>query len=372
MSSKPCTVVDLRSDTVTTPTREMREAMMNADVGDDVFGDDPTVNELERLAAQMFGMEAALFVPSGTMGNLICVLTHCSGRGDEVLLGDESHISHYEQGGVAQFGGVHPRTLRNLPDGTFDLNELKSRIQPDDPHHTTTQLVCVENTHNRMGGRVIPPAFMDRLAETLKGTDIKIHVDGARLFNAATALKLPVADLLKRADSVSVCLSKALGAPIGSVIAGRRDFIGRAHRLRKALGGGMRQVGVLAAPGIIALEKMSLRLQEDHDNTQVFAKGIAAMTDLGLKVNLESVETNIIYFELSRDDMTAFEFAKKLGESQTVEREGGGGGKEEIMSVSVKIVAFTPTKMRLVVHHQISRDGVETALAKMRALLEQK
>ena len=340
---------------------------MNADVGDDVFGDDPTVIKLERLAARMFGMEEALFVPSGTMGNLICVLTHCSGRGDEVLLGDESHLSHYEQGGVAQFGGVHPRTLKNLPDGTFDLGELKSRIpvQPNDPHHTTIRLVCVENTHNLMGGRVIPPSFMDRLAETLAGTDIKIHVDGARLFNAATALKLPVADLLKRADSVSVCLSKALGAPIGSVIAGRRDFIGRAHRLRKALGGGMRQVGVIAAPGVIALEKMSQRIQEDHDNAQVFAKGISAMSDLGLKVNLESVESNIVYFELSRDDMTASEFAEKLAESQKV-------GREEIMAVSVKILAINSTRMRGVVHHQVSREGVETALAKMRALLEQK
>ena len=361
-------MVDFRSDTVTTPTKEMREAMMNADVGDDVFGDDPTVNKLEQRAAQMFGMEAALFVPSGTMGNLLCILTHCSRRGDEVLVGDESHISHYEQGGVAQVGGVHPRTLRNLPNGTFDLNELESRIQPDDPHHTITRLVCVENTHNRMGGRVIPLAFMDRLAETLKGTDIKIHVDGARLFNAATALKLPVADLLKQADSVSVCLSKALGAPIGSVIAGRRDFIRQAHRLRKALGGGMRQVGVIAAPGLIALEKMSLRLQEDHDNAQVLAKGIAAMSDLGLKVNFESVETNIVFFELSRDDMTAFEFAKKLEESQ---KEEGDGGKGEIMNASVKTVVLTP-KLRMVLHHQVSREGVETALAKMRAILEKK
>jgi threonine aldolase len=340
----------------------MREAMMNADVGDDVFGDDPTVNKLERLAAQMLGMEAALFVPSGTMGNLICVLTHCSGRGDEVILGDESHLAYYEQGGVAQLGGVYPRSLRNLPDGTFDFDELKSRILPDDPHFTKTRLVCVENTHNRMGGRVIPLSFMDQLAETLKGTGIKIHVDGARLFHAATALKLPVTSLLKHADSVSVCLSKALSAPIGSVIAGRRDFIGRAHRLRKALGGGMRQVGVIAAPGIIALEKMTLRLQEDHDKTQAIAKGMAAMSDLGLKVNVETVETNIIYFELSRDDMTAFEFADKLEEV----------GREEIMSASVKILALTPTRLRLVVHHQVTRDGVDTALAKMRAVLEKK
>ena len=366
MSSSPAAlqVVDLRSDTVTTPTREMREAMMTADVGDDVFGDDPSVLKLETQAAEMFGMEAALFVPSGTMGNLICVLTHCSGRGDEVLLGDESHLSHYEQGGVAQIGGVHPRTVTTLPDGTLDLDELRSRIQPDDPHHTTTRLVCIENTHNRRGGRVIPPSYMDRLAETVKGTGIKIHVDGARIFNAATALKLPVKDLLLHADSVSVCLSKGLGAPVGSVIAGRKDFIKRAHRLRKALGGGMRQVGVLAAPGLIALEKMSQRLQEDHDNAQILAKGMA---NFGLKVNLESVQSNIVYFELVRDDMTAFEFAERLSASQPRE---GSKGDWDTMCVSVKIPAVTEHKMRAVVHHQVSRAGVEAALAKMRAILE--
>lgn len=369
MSSSPTAlqVVDLRSDTVTTPTMEMREAMMTADVGDDVFRDDPTVLKLETRAAETFGMEAALFVPSGTMGNLICVLTHCSGRGDEVLLGDESHLSHYEQGGVAQFGGVHPRTVTTLPDGTLDLDELRNRIQPDDPHHTTTRLVCIENTHNRRGGRVIPPSYMDRLAETLKGSGIKIHVDGARLFNAATALKLPVKDLLLHADSVSVCLSKGLGAPVGSVIAGRKDFIKRAHRLRKALGGGMRQVGVLAAPGLIALEKMSQRLQEDHDNAQVLAKGMAEMTNFGLKVNLESVQSNIVYFDLVRDDMTAFQFAEWLSASQSQE---GDKGDRNTVCVSVKVLVVTEQKMRAVVHHQVSRAGVETALSKMRAILE--
>ena len=366
MSSGQATVVDLRSDTVTTPTQEMREAMLNAAVGDDVFGDDPTVNKLQNTAAEMLGMEAALFVPSGTMGNLLCVLTHCSARGDEVLLGDESHISHYEQGGVAQLGGVHPRTVTTLSDGTLDLVELKSRIQPDDPHHTNTRLVCVENTHNRRGGRVIPPSYMERLAETLKGTGIKVHVDGARIFNAATSLKLPVAQLLCHADSVSVCLSKGLGAPIGSVIAGNRDFIKRAHRLRKALGGGMRQVGVIAAPGLIALEKMSLRLHEDHDLAQILANGIAAMSGLGLKVKLESVESNIIYFELFRDDMTAFEFSEQLLASG----EGGSGG--DAAKVSVKICAVTEHLMRVVTHHQVSKEGVAKALAKMREILEKK
>ena len=362
MSSKASIVVDLRSDTVTKPTREMREAMMNADVGDDVFEDDPTVNKLQSRAAQIFGMEAALFVPSGTMGNLLCVLTHCSGRGEEVILGDESHLSICEQGSIAQLGGVHQRTIKTFQDGTLDLEELKSRVHPDDPHYCRTRLVCVENSHNRKGGRVIPPSYMDRLAETVKGMDIKIHVDGARIFNAATALKVPVADLLKHADSVSVCLSKGLGAPIGSVIAGKRDFIKRAHRLRKAVGGAMRQAGVLAAPGLIALEKMSLRLQEDHDNAQVLAKGLASMADLGIKFNLESVETNIVFFNLFRDDMTAFEFEKQLAESHE------GGGRE--MSASVQVLAYTPHRMRAILHHQVSREGVQIALVKMRALLE--
>ncbi len=355
-------VIDFRSDTVTKPTEEMRVAMFEAEVGDDVFQDDPTVNKLELKVAEVLGKEAAMFVPSGTMGNLICVLTHCSRRGEEVLIGDMSHISQHEQGGVAQLGGVHPRTVRNLPDGTLDLEDLKSKIQPDEYHHTITRLICVENTHCLLGGRVIRPEFMDKVADIVHGTDIKVHVDGARLFNAATALGVPASKLVEYADSVSTCLSKGLGAPVGSVIAGKTEFIRQARRLRKALGGGMRQVGVLAAPGLIAVEKMSLRLQTDHDNAQRLAKGLADLKDHGVQINLASVETNIVIFRVVRADMSAFQFSERLASTEEEEEEGG-------KMVCVKVIPFDGQKLRAVTHHQVSSDDVDLALEKVRKVL---
>ena len=358
--SKGPRVVDLRSDTITKPTEEMRVAMFEAEVGDDVFGDDPTVKKLEERVTEVLGKEAALYVPSGTMGNLICVLTHCSRRGEEVLIGDQSHISVNEQGGVAQLGGVHPRIVRNLPDGTLDLDDLCSKIQSDDDHHTITRLICVENTHNNMGGRAIPPAFMDKLAEIVRGTGIKIHVDGARIFNAATALGLPASKLVERADSVSMCLSKGLGAPIGSVIAGKKDFIVRARRLRKALGGGMRQVGVLAAPGLIALEKMSKRLQVDHDNAKRLAKGLAALREKGIQIDVSGVESNILVFDVVREDMSAADFAEKLNSIE--------GDNDHVI---VRLLPRSSQKVRAVVHHQVSQADIDLALGKIKKVLEQ-
>ena len=351
--------VDLRSDTVTKPTDEMRVAMFEAEVGDDVYGDDPTVNKLEEKASEMLGKEAALYVPSGTMANLISVMAHCSGRGEEVLLGDRSHISMFEQGGIAQLGGVHPRTVRNLPDGTLDLDELKSKIMPDNIHHPVTRLICVENTHNGMGGRVIRPEFMDKLAEIVCGTNIRIHMDGARIFNAATALGIPVTKLLEHADSVSVCLSKGLGAPIGSVITGNKEFIGRARRLRKVLGGGMRQAGVIAAPALIALETMSKNLHVDHDNAKRLAKGLAAMKDVGIEIDLSVVETNIVFFRLVRDDMTANEFASHLASYEK-------GHKKQVI---VKIEPKSAQLIRVVTHHQVSQEDVDLTLEKMKRIL---
>ena len=351
--------IDLRSDTVTKPTDQMRVAMFEAEVGDDVFGDDPTVNQLEEKASEMFGKEAALYVPSGTMGNLISVMTHCSGRGEEVILGDCSHISLYEQGGVAQLGGVHPRTVLNLPDGTLDLDEVKRKIMPDNIHHTITRLICVENTHNAMGGCVIHPEFMDKVAEIVRDTNIKIHVDGARIFNAATALGLPVSKLLEHADSVSVCLSKGLGAPVGSVIAGKKDFIQRARRLRKALGGGMRQAGVIAAPALIALETMSQNLHIDHENAKRLAQGLAAMKDLGVQIDPSTVETNIVMFRLVRDDMTAMEFANSLGNPEE-------GQKKQVI---VKIAPKNTQLIQLVTHHQVTQEDVDLTLEKMKRIL---
>lgn len=351
-------VVDLRSDTVTTPTHEMRAAMFDAKVGDDVFEDDPTVKLLEGKAAQMLGKETALFVVSGTMGNLISVMVHCSRRGEEVLLGDQSHISRYEQGGVASIGGVHARTVKTMEDGTLDLKDLKSKLMPDDVHHPCSRLVCVENTHNLMGGRTLHPSYMECLAEVARAHNLLIHVDGARIFNAATALGVPVTELVKHADSVSICLSKGLGAPVGSIIAGNSVFIKKARRVRKALGGGLRQVGVLAAPGLIALEKMSLRLQEDHDNAKRLARGLSEMESLGLEIYPEKVETNIVYFSISSAaGLSAHQVAERLAST-------------EWGSVMVKILAVKGNLMRAVIHHQVSQEDIDLCLNKMKFVLQ--
>ena len=353
-------IVDLRSDTVTKPTEEMRVAMFEAEVGDDVFGDDPTVQQLEEAAAEMLGKEAALFVPSGTMGNLVAVMCHCWGRGEEVLLGDKSHMSLFEQGGIAQIGNVHTRTVTNLPDGTLDLAELESKIMPKDDHKTITRLVAVENTHNLMGGTVIHLEYMDKVAKLISGRDIRLHVDGARLFNAATALGVPAAKLVEHADSVSFCLSKGLGAPVGSVLVGKADFIARARRVRKSLGGGMRQVGVLAAPGLIALKTMSQRLQIDHNMAQVLAKGLASMANLGVEIDPANVQTNIVVFSVVRSDMSAIEFVEKLGRP-----EGQGEGKVVI----VRMCSLSEVRVRAVLHHQVNREDVEAALRRVREVL---
>ena len=292
--------IDMRSDTVTKPTAAMRSAMANADVGDDVFGDDPTVLELQRQCATLLGKEAGLFVPSGTMGNLISLLVHVDARGGEMILGDQSHIHFYEQGNSAQFGGIHSRTVRNQPDGTLDLAEIERAIRPPntpDDHLPQTQLICIENTQNRMGGRVLSVEYMDALGALAKKHGVKLHVDGARLLNASVALCVPPAALVASADSVSLCLSKGLAAPVGSVIVGTTDFIRRAKRLRKALGGGMRQVGILAAAGLLAINVMAKGLAADHAHAKQLAKAFQSVKGI-IVPPIENVETNILYIEL--------------------------------------------------------------------------
>lgn len=352
-------VIDVRSDTVTKPTQEMRLAMFEAEVGDDVYGDDPTVIALQEMTARTLGKEAALFVPTGTMGNLICAMIHCSGRGEEILLGDRSHMSLNEQGGVAQLGGIHPRTVRNLPDGTLDLEDVKGKIcLSGDPHRAMTRLICVENTHNATGGKAVPVDYMDKLAAIIYGTGIKLHVDGARLFNAATALGVPASKLVEHADSVSLCLSKGLSAPIGSVIVGSKEFIARALRLRKALGGGMRQVGVVAAPGIIALEKMSQRLQVDHDNAKRMAIGLAALKDRGIEVDPSAVQTNMVIMELTNScKLTAHDLVRGMASVR---------GEDD---AEVRIIAATERRIRFVTHVQVSQEDVDLIVAKVARLL---
>lgn len=292
-------MIDLRSDTVSQPTPAMREAMANAEVGDDVFGDDPTVNELQAVAAEMFGKEAALFVASGTMGNLISVLSHC-GRGDEMILGRQAHIFRYEAGGAAAYGGVHPNPLEVSDAGRLDLNQIKEAIRPiNDPHTPRTRLICLENTQGFRYGVAVPKSYFSEVAQIARENNLAFHLDGARIFNASTALGTTVKDLCEDVDSISVCLSKGLVAPVGSLIVGSREFIAKAHRIRKSLGGGMRQAGILAAAGLISLREMTLRLDEDHANARMLAEGLARIAYV--EIDLNKVHTNMVYFSLTED-----------------------------------------------------------------------
>ncbi|XP_013791652.1 probable low-specificity L-threonine aldolase 2 [Limulus polyphemus] len=312
--------IDVRSDTVTKPTPEMRKAMFEAEVGDDVFREDPTVLELERQGATLFGKESALFVPTGTMGNLVSIMAHCMGRGQEILVGDESHINIYEQGGAAQLAGVHTRTLRTYPDGTFDIEELVRKIRPtDDIHQPTTALICLENTHNRCGGAVLPVKFVKKVGQIAQEHNIPVHMDGARIMNAATKLGVPAASILEDCASVSACLSKGLGAPAGTLVAGSSEFISRVLRCRKALGGGMRQVGVLAAAGLVAINTMVNRLADDHKHAQLVAKAINDRKSENISVDKDKVQTNIILINVNPKVISPQMFAQRLKQVRFME-----------------------------------------------------
>lgn len=304
--------IDLRSDTVTRPTAAMRTAMAEAIVGDDQYGEDPTVNALEARAAELMGKDAAVFVPSGTMGNLTAILAHC-GRGDEAIIGDESHILWYESGGPATLGGIPLFTLRTDRLGLFDLDQLDGAIRTDRPGYPRTGVVCIENTHNRCGGVVVPMAFMRTIRELAHRRGVAVHLDGARIFNAAVALGLPPAKIAAEADSVQFCLSKGLGAPVGSIVAGSEEFIISVRKQRKVLGGAMRQAGVLAAAGLVALETMIDRLPDDHQRARTLAAGLAGIP--GVAVDLETVQTNIVVFKMPAgiDQVEVAARCKELG-----------------------------------------------------------
>jgi len=303
-------IIDLRSDTVTKPTPEMRDAMAKAEVGDDVYGDDPTVNQLQEMAAEITGKEAALFVPSGTMGNLAAILTHCE-RGDEVILGQKNHTFLFEAGGISALGGVHSYQLQNQPDGSLLLSDVEAAIRPDDIHDPITRLVCLENTHNRCGGTVQTPEYTRHLSEFAHARKLKVHLDGARIFNAAAALGVPARKLTESVDSVTFCLSKGLCAPVGSVLCGGIEFIHKAKRLRKMLGGGMRQAGILAAAGIVALQKMTSRLGEDHSRASDLAEGLSE--NKGIILDAGSPATNMVFFSLApKIQLSARDVEEKL------------------------------------------------------------
>jgi threonine aldolase len=287
--------IDLRSDTVTLPTEKMRTAMGRAQLGDDVYGEDPTINRLQGLAAEMLGKEDALFVPSGTMGNLAAVLAHC-GRGDEVIMGDCAHTHLYEAGGISALGGVHPYTVPNQADGTLKISDIQRAVRANDPHFPRSKLLILENTHNRCGGVSLSRQYMLEAAKVARDNSLAIHLDGARIFNAAVDQGVPAIDLVEMVDSVTFCLSKGLCAPVGSVLCGSGGFIEEAHRIRKQLGGGMRQAGILAAAGIIALEEMVDRLGEDHQHATELADALSVVE--GVRLDKGSPNTNMVYLEI--------------------------------------------------------------------------
>ena len=333
--------IDLRSDTLTQPTKNMRKAMTEAEVGDDVFGEDPTVNRLEKIAADRMGKESAVFVPSGTMGNLISMLSHCN-RGDEIILGDQSHIFLNEVGGIAALGGIHPHIIPNEPDGTLNLDTVEKKIRPSDLHYPPTRLIALENTHNYCMGSPIGPEYIQQASDLAKRYGLQIHVDGARIFNAAVALEIDVKDLVREVDSVMFCLSKGLSAPVGSLVCGNKKFISRARKWRKMVGGGMRQSGHLAAAGIIALNDLVDELKKDHFKTQVLAKGLARLN--GIALDPELVKTNIIFFNLKHPTLNPDTFLEKL------ETQG------------IKMLAIESGVFRAVLHREISEPQIERVI----------
>ena len=343
-------MIDLRSDTVTLPPKEMKDYMMQSALGDDVYGEDPSINLLQEKTADLFKKEDALFVSSGTMANLISVLTHCN-RGDEILLGDKSHIFYYEAGGVSAFGGIHSHQLKNKEDGTIEINEIKNNIRKDgDDHFPKTKLLCLENTHNYCYGSPIDKNYFKEVHKLLKTQKIKLHIDGARIFNASIALKTSVADLTRSADSISCCLSKGLSAPIGSLIVGKKDFILKAKKIRKALGGGMRQAGIIASAGLYSFNNMIDRLEEDHEIAQILANKLHEVENLNIELDL--VKTNIIFIHLNNTKLSDKDFLLQLNQN------------------NIKIDYKGNRKFRLVTHYGFQKNQIDTVVSTIANILK--
>lgn len=341
-------LIDLRSDTVTRPSEAMRAAIASAPVGDDVYGEDPTVIELEIRAAALLGKEAALFVPTGTQGNQIAIMTHTR-HGQEVICETESHVYYYEVGGIAALAGCQVRTVAGVR-GAMDPAAVQAQIRSEDIHFPRTGLICVEQTHNRAGGAVVPQAAIEAVAAVAHEAGIPVHMDGARLFNAAVAMGRPVAELVAPVDSVMVCLSKALGAPVGSILAGSKEFIAQARKNRKLLGGGMRQAGILAAAGLYALEHNIERLAEDHANARALAEGLAALP--GISIDAAAVETNMVYFNLLD------------------ERWSGAAFSGALKRAGILANATGPRTMRMVTHLDVTAAMVPVVLEQVAAILK--
>jgi threonine aldolase len=339
-------LIDLRSDTVTLPTEEMLEAIKHAPLGDDVYGEDPTVNKLQSIAAEKMGKEAALLVPSGTQANLTSLMSNCN-RGELVLLEAESHIYWYEVGGVAAIAGLLPWTIKT-DTGAFEPEQIDASLRPENIHYPLPSLVCVENTHNRYGGQIITPKQLEAINETAKKHSLKVYMDGARIFNAAVALDVDVKEFTKHVDNFMFCLSKGLSCPVGSLIVGSQDFIQKARKTRKLLGGGMRQAGIIAAPGIIALEKMISRLKTDHENARLLAEKISKIR--GVNIDLKNVQTNMVTFDLdSSIDCGRF----ILGLKQD----------------SILALAQAKNRVRMVTHRGIEKEHIETTVNAIERIL---
>ncbi|XP_066966504.1 uncharacterized protein [Macrobrachium rosenbergii] len=383
-------IVDLRSDTITKPTDGMKKAMMDALLGDDVYREDPTVSELEHRMSVLTGKEAALFVPSGTMGNLIAVLGHCEQRGCEALLGDQAHIFLYEQAGMAQLGGVQfhmlptspngtfnsqdilsrlggvqPHIIPTASDGTFNSQEILSRFRDADVHCPKSALVCIENTHNVCGGKVLPCHWIDEVGSIAHSIGLPLHLDGARLMNAVIASGISAERILQSCDTASICFSKGLGTPVGSVIVGSEEFIQKALRLRKVLGGGMRQAGMLAAAALYALDNMVERLADDHMHAKCLAEAISGTGSKNVTCKPDDVHTNIVIVNLNLAAITPEEFCNRLAVvSEDESREIG----EE---VAIKVLPWTATAVRFVTHHDVFHEGIEATIAKLKYVIRE-
>jgi threonine aldolase len=348
-------MIDLRSDTVTLPTPAMREAMYRAEVGDDVYQEDPTINRLQEMAAERLGKEAALFVASGTMGNTAAMLAH-AGRGEAVIVGNQSHIYHYEVGSASTLGGAPMVVVSTDSDGMLDPNEVRINISDGSDEHTApTALLCIENTHNRCGGSVLSVEQVEQLSSLAHSHGLAVHMDGARIFNAAIALDVPVSTLTRTVDSLMFCLSKGLSAPVGSMLVGSQDFIRRAHRMRKLLGGGMRQAGILAAAGIVALEQMVDRMAEDHENCKRLAYGLADYPQID--VNVDRVVTNMVMFSVRNAQQ------EPLSEAETMQFLAKAREQGVLMGHTGQ------GKIRAVTHYGIDANDITAALIGIRRAL---
>lgn len=342
-------MIDLRSDTVTLPSLAMRRAMAEAELGDDVFGEDPTVNRLEEVAAARLGTEAALFVPSGTMANLVAILTHCR-RGDELILGDQAHTFRYECGGISAVGSLHPHTIPNRPDGTLVLEDIRAAVRPKDVHFPRSRLVLLENTHNRCGGAVLTVEYTRQVMALAHKLGLAVHIDGARIFNAAVALGCDVGELTRDADSVCFCLSKGLACPVGSLVCGSREFIAEARRNRKVLGGGMRQAGVLAAAGLVAMDEMIDRLAEDHANARRLAEGLGNMPPLHVE---GPPATNMVYTRLESGPVAPADLVGRM------------------TSRGVRFLHVGDNRFRLVTHYGVTAADIDRVLVEFKPCIEE-